>query len=136
MSMPLAAMAVLGGVLLQLFILGIHPDIAVEGGLWPRPPSIRTYTEGEARLLAVHQQLSTRDEFLVEIDDRLEQAQQHYKLHYDRKHCDIEFQVGDWVWLHLLHHPIASLSIQGRSRLDPCFFRPFQVLAHVSDIAY
>jgi hypothetical protein len=89
------------------------------------PPSIRTYIEGEARLLAVHQQLSARDEFLVEIHDWLEQAQQHYKLHYDRKHRDVEFQVDDWVWLRLLHRSIASLSVQGRSKLSPRFFRPF-----------
>jgi hypothetical protein len=89
------------------------------------PPSIRTYIEGEARLLAVHQQLSARDEFLVEIHDWLEQAQQHYKLHYDRKHRDVEFQVDDWVWLRLLHRSIASLSVQGRSKLGPRFFRPF-----------
>jgi hypothetical protein len=38
------------------------------------PPSVRSYTPGEARLPAVHQQLSERDEFLAEICARLELA--------------------------------------------------------------
>jgi hypothetical protein len=73
---------------------------------------------------------------LAEIRDRLEQTQQHYKLHYDRKHRNVEFQVGDWVWLRLLHRPITSLSVQGRGKLGPRFFGPFQVLAHVGGVAH
>jgi hypothetical protein len=37
-----------------------------------------------------------RDEFLVEIRERLVQAQQHYKAYYDRGHRELEFQ-GQWV---------------------------------------
>jgi hypothetical protein len=37
-----------------------------------------------------------RDEFLVEIRERLVQAQQHYKANYDRGHRELEFQ-GQWV---------------------------------------
>jgi hypothetical protein len=39
------------------------------------PPSVYSYKLGEARLPAVHQQLTGRDEFLVEIRERLELAQ-------------------------------------------------------------
>jgi hypothetical protein len=38
---------------------------------------------GDAKLSAVHHQLLERDEFLVEICDRLEQTQQRYKYFYD-----------------------------------------------------
>jgi hypothetical protein len=37
----------------------------------------------------VAQQLAERDEFLAEIRDHLEQAQQHYKSYYDKKHRDL-----------------------------------------------
>jgi hypothetical protein len=43
--------------------------------------------------------LKERDEFLEEICDRLEQAQQHHKEYYDRKHRPVDFKVGQWVWL-------------------------------------
>jgi hypothetical protein len=38
------------------------------------PPSLRSYTQGEARLSAVQQQFLERDKFLLEVRDRLEQA--------------------------------------------------------------
>jgi hypothetical protein len=38
------------------------------------PPSVRTYTQGEARLPAVASQMLERDEFLVEIIEHLVQA--------------------------------------------------------------
>jgi hypothetical protein len=58
---------------------------------------------GDAKLPAVHHQLLERDEFLVEICDRLEQAQQRYKYFYDERHRDLMFDVGQWVWLHPIH---------------------------------
>jgi hypothetical protein len=47
--------------------------------------------------------LSSRDEVLEEVRQRLLQAQQVSKKYYDAGHRDEEFQVGDWVWLCLLH---------------------------------
>jgi hypothetical protein len=61
------------------------------------PPSVCSYTPGEARLPAVHQQLADRDEFLAEIHERLELAQQRYKSYYNRGHHDVEFEVEQWV---------------------------------------
>jgi hypothetical protein len=58
------------------------------------PPSMRAYTTRDTRLLAVQHQVTVRDDFLVEIKERLEQAQQYYKLHYNCKHREVEFQVG------------------------------------------
>jgi hypothetical protein len=58
------------------------------------PPTLRAYTASEARLSTVHQQLLTHDEFLVEIRDWLEQAQQHYKMFYDRCHRELSFEEG------------------------------------------
>jgi hypothetical protein len=64
----------------------------------------------------VAQQLAERDEFLAEIRDRLEQAQQHYKSYYDKKHRGLQFSVHDRVWLCLLNRPVASLDITRRGR--------------------
>jgi hypothetical protein len=97
---------------------------------------MRTYVPGEARLPAVHNQLMERDEFVDEIQDRLEQVQQLYKTNYDRNHRDVEYQVGQWVWLQLLHHPMASLNIHGRGKLGTKYDGPFQVLERVSFVTY
>jgi hypothetical protein len=72
----------------------------------------------------------------LEIWERLEQAQQCYKGFYDRKHREVEFVVGDWVWLRLIHRSLASLDVRGRCKLGPKFYGPFQVLERIGDVAY
>jgi hypothetical protein len=100
------------------------------------PPSIRSYEHGDARLPAVDKAMRDRDTFLAEVRDRLEQAQQHYKSIYDRSHRPVEFSPSQWVWLRLLHRPVASLHVQGCGKLGSKFFGPFQVLEHVGNVAY
>jgi hypothetical protein len=58
------------------------------------PPFDRSYTSGEARLPAVHEELTEHDELLAKVRECLELAQQRYKAYYDRNHCDVEYQVG------------------------------------------
>jgi hypothetical protein len=43
--------------------------------------------------------------------------QQQYMHYYDRKHREVTFAVGQLVWLRLLHRPLASLDVKGRSKL-------------------
>jgi hypothetical protein len=100
------------------------------------PPALCAYTAGEARLPAVHNQLMDRDEFLQEIHKRLEQAQQRYKGAYDKDHRDVQFQVGQWVWLRLLHRPVASLDVKGKGKLGPKFFSPFNIVESIGEVAY
>jgi hypothetical protein len=70
------------------------------------PPQLCAYMADEAKLPAVDSQLRDHDKFLMEVQEWLEQAQQYYKLYYDRKHRASEFTAGDWVWLRLLHRPL------------------------------
>jgi hypothetical protein len=54
-------------------------------------PSVHAYTAREAKLPTVQHQLTERDKFLVEVKERLVQAQQYHKLHYNQKHKELEF---------------------------------------------
>jgi hypothetical protein len=76
------------------------------------PPPILPYKPGTARTDAADDLLRSCDEILVEVRQRLLQAQQLSKKYYDANHRDVEFAVGDWVWLRLLHRTAQSL--------DPC----------------
>jgi hypothetical protein len=84
----------------------------------------------------VDAQLRDRDEFIVEGRERLEQAQQKYKMFYDRHHRELKFAPGQWAWLRFLHRSITSLSMTGKGKLGPKFFGPFNVLERIWDVAY
>ena len=67
------------------------------------PPAILPYRPGTARTEAADALLHSRDEMLAEVRQRLIQAQQLAKKYYDANHREVEFDVGAWVWLRLLH---------------------------------
>ena len=80
--------------------------------------------------------LCDRDGFLAEVCERLHQAQQYAKCHYDDHHSELEFAVGDWVWLHLLHHPTQSLEHRPKGKLGPRYAGPFQVVERIGQVAH
>jgi hypothetical protein len=68
--------------------------------------------------------MTEQDEFLAEVRDRLEQAQQHYKVVYDRRHHLVEFVMGQWVWL-VSYIGRWRLSMCRAGGLGPKFFGPY-----------
>ncbi|KAF0933831.1 hypothetical protein E2562_019286 [Oryza meyeriana var. granulata] len=71
-----------------------------------------------------------------EIRERLLQAQNHMKLHYDAGHRDIQFTVGDWVWLRLHHRTVAGITSKSSGKLSPRYFGPYQIVERVGPVAY
>lgn len=63
------------------------------------PPRLVDYTKGSSRVEAVDVALEQRDELISMARDRLLAAQQRMKLTYDKHHRQVDFSVGDWVWL-------------------------------------
>jgi hypothetical protein len=69
-----------------------------------RPPQpILPYRSGLAHTEAAATLLCDRDDILAEARQRLIQAQQLAKKYYDANYRELEFDVGAWVWLQLLH---------------------------------
>jgi hypothetical protein len=100
------------------------------------PPALLPYTEGSASTDTVDTLLRDRDSFLQDVRERLLQAQEYAKRHYDGRHRALEFAVGDWVLLRLLHRPAQSLVPGRRSKLSPRFAGPYQVLDRIGAVAY
>jgi hypothetical protein len=48
----------------------------------------------------------------------------------------MEFAVGDWVWLRLLHRTTQSLDPRSKCKLRPRYTGPFHVLERVGTLAY
>jgi hypothetical protein len=125
-----------GGILLQFRLPELPTDVAVPRRLRPRPTGRSAIHTGLDAAAGCGSAVAGPRRVLGEIKDRLEQAQQHYKSAYDAKHLTVEFNEGDWVRLRLLQWPVASLSIQGRSKLEPKFFGPFKILQRIGSVAY
>jgi hypothetical protein len=94
------------------------------------------YDKGDARAPVVDQMLREREEFLTAAHERLVQAQEQVKLFYDVKHTDVAFCVGDWVWVKLLHRPIASLPHQTKGKIASRFYGPYQIPEKIGEVAY
>jgi hypothetical protein len=100
------------------------------------PPSLISYEPGTAKIAAVDQQLLERDEFLADIKERLLQAQATMKQQYDGHHRDIEFAVGQWVWLRLRHRQATAITPATPTKLSPRFFGPYKILERIGTLAY
>jgi hypothetical protein len=55
---------------------------------------------------------------------------------YDQHHRELEFAKGDWVWLRPHHRLASTMTDKARGKLVPKFYGSFQVLDHISLVAY
>jgi hypothetical protein len=94
------------------------------------------FQAGSAKVVAVDRQLRDRDIFLAESKDRLLQAQTMMKATYDKHLRDMEFVVGDWVWLRLNHRSATTIREGRYSKLGPKYFGPYQILERIGSISY
>ncbi|XP_066310957.1 uncharacterized protein [Miscanthus floridulus] len=92
--------------------------------------------EGAAQTEAVDAMLWHRDAFLEEVRECLLQALQYAKRYYDEHHREVEFDVGAWVLLHLLHRPTHALASPSKGKLCPRYTRPFQIVERIGPVAY
>lgn len=80
--------------------------------------------------------IADRDQFLIDVRERLVQAAQHYKHYYDGKHRLLSFDVGEWAWLRLHHRPAAFLGTGAKGKLAPKFCGPYKVIGTIDLVAY
>jgi hypothetical protein len=101
----------------------------------PPPPHL-PFQSGSTRVAAVDQQLRDRDIFIADIKERLHQAQGIMKTHHDQSRRQVEFQVGDWVWLRLNHRTASAIRPVGQTKLGPKYFGPYAVMERIGAVAY
>uniref|UniRef100_A0A2N9FZ49 Chromo domain-containing protein n=1 Tax=Fagus sylvatica TaxID=28930 RepID=A0A2N9FZ49_FAGSY len=102
-----------------------------EGGLWEKATKI-----GTAKTEAVDKELLTRDEILKELRQNTQQAQVRMKQNADKHRRDVEFAVGDWVYLRSQLYQQSSIAFRKNLKLSPRYFGPFQVVEQVGAVAY
>ncbi|GAU21227.1 hypothetical protein TSUD_11450 [Trifolium subterraneum] len=100
------------------------------------PPTLVKFLSNETKVAAVALELSERDEALKQLKLHLLKSQQQMKAYADRKRQDLQFAVGEWVFLKLRPHRQQSLVKRINQKLAARFYGPFQIIDKVGAVAY
>lgn len=90
------------------------------------PPNL-----GEIRVQALAEDLRERDEILHHLQFQLEKAQHRMVVEANKHRREVEFKVGDWVFLKFRPYSQKALFKKINMKLAPRFFGPFQIVARV-----
>lgn len=101
-----------------------------------KPPVLVHFLEDETRVEAVAQELRDRDEALRQLKTNLLKAQEHMKYQADKRRKEVQFEVGDWVFLKLRPHRQHSVVQRIHQKLTPRFFGPYQIMKKIGQVAY
>ncbi|KAJ8754420.1 hypothetical protein K2173_002871 [Erythroxylum novogranatense] len=100
------------------------------------PPTISQYIPGTTQVAAVDAYLKDHAVVLRDLKRNLQLAQERMKVQADKHRREVEFQVGDYVYLKLQPYRQTSVVFHGSLKLSPCFYGPFEILEKISFVAY
>lgn len=100
------------------------------------PPVIPPYTQGSSSIQALDDLLTERDGLLHRLNVNILQAQNRMKQRVNCHRREVEFSIGDWVFLRLQSYMQHSVSRRFSPKLAKRFFGPFQNLELIGPVAY
>ncbi|KAM0057208.1 putative nucleotidyltransferase, Ribonuclease H [Helianthus debilis subsp. tardiflorus] len=101
-----------------------------------KPPSLTRYIHGATSNSLVESQLLDRDEVLATLKANLLRAQSRMKSYADQHRRDVQFDIGDWVFVKLQPFRQHSVRLQRHYKLGRRFFGPYQILERIGPVAY
>jgi hypothetical protein len=99
-------------------------------------PSLLRFLSNETKVQAVALELSDRDEALSQLKAHLLRAQQQMKKYADKSRRDVNFDIGEWVFLKLRPHRQHSVIRRINQKLAARFYGPFKIVEKIGEVAY
>ena len=100
------------------------------------PPTLPHYLQGASTNEAVDSMLHSRQEIHRKLQQRIRKAQDAMKKAADKKRRDVNYSIGQWVYVKL--RPFRQRSVAGliHPKLSKRYFGPFQISERVGQVSY
>lgn len=80
--------------------------------------------------------IQSRDALLQELRDNLAAAQAKMQISANKKRKDVEFSVGEWVYLKLRPYRHITAAMRRAEELAPRYFGPYLIEKKIGKVAY
>lgn len=100
------------------------------------PPTLMGFESGSTNNADLEKRLRDREEHLDLIRQHLHKAQQTMKNRADAHRREVEFQVGDKVFLKLRPYRQQTLARRANEKLAARFYGPYEVAERIGKVAY
>jgi hypothetical protein len=87
------------------------------------------------RLMVGLEMLQEMENMVRKVQHNLKEAQDRQKIYADQQRRQLEFQVGDHIYLKVNSRK-SSLKLGNCARMAPRFCGPFEILARIGPVAY
>ncbi|MCH79981.1 hypothetical protein A2U01_0000743, partial [Trifolium medium] len=105
--------------------------------LYGRPPPV--LIKGDVTHSAVEEVnrlMAERNDVLREMQEQLVRAQDVMRAQANKHRRDVEYEVGDMVYLKIKPYKMKSLAKRINQKLSPRYYGPYEILQRVGQVAY
>ncbi|KAK9692323.1 hypothetical protein RND81_09G256400 [Saponaria officinalis] len=102
-----------------------------------QPPHLHVpYISSDSSVAAVDRSLKAREECISMLKFHLQRAQSRMKSQSDQRITEVQFSIGDLVYVKLQPYRQHSVVYRSCNKLVPRYFGPFEIVAKIGEVAY